>query len=54
MVGRSAPSRTIHVRLYPEDRRPKCDECGDVSQYYCCMNDRYFCSTHVLGHDENE
>ena len=50
-----APStRTIHIRLSPDDPKPRCAECGNSSLYYCNMNDQYFCQEHVVGHDKNE
>ena len=52
----SVTSRTkiYHTKLSKEDERPPCKECGEDSLYYCNMNDQYFCSIHVVGHDKNE
>lgn len=47
-------SKTYHTKLSKEDEKPPCNMCGDHSQYYCNMNDQYFCIVHVVGHDENE
>lgn len=47
-------SKTYHTKLSNEDEKPPCKLCGEVSQYYCNMNDQYFCTIHVVGHDENE
>ena len=48
-------SRKIyHTKLSDIDIKPKCDSCGGESQFYCNMNDQYFCAVHVVGHDENE
>ncbi|RNJ76118.1 MAG: hypothetical protein D9C04_07680 [Nitrosopumilus sp. B06] len=46
--------RTYHTRLSEEDAKPPCQSCGGESLYYCSMNDQYFCTIHVVGHDENE
>jgi hypothetical protein len=43
-----------YTNLSKEDEKPPCKECGEDSQYYCNMNDQYFCTIHVAGHDENE
>ena len=47
-------SKIYHTKLSPEDEKPPCKECGDDSTYYCNMNDQYFCTIHVVGHDKNE
>lgn len=47
-------SKMLHVRLSKEDDRPRCSTCGTESEFYCNQNDAYFCSIHVIGHDENE
>ena len=47
-------SKIYHTKLSEHDERPMCQICGDVSEYYCNMNDQYFCITHVVGHDDNE
>ena len=47
-------SKIYHTKLSDQDEKPPCKECGKNSLYYCNMNDQYFCSTHVVGHDENE
>ena len=47
-------SKIYHTRLSEYDDKPPCNKCGDVSEYYCNMNDQYFCIIHVAGHDENE
>ena len=47
-------SKIYHTRLSEYDEKPPCNKCGDVSEYYCNMNDQYFCIIHVAGHDENE
>jgi len=47
-------SKSYHTKLSKEDEKPPCKECGEDSQYYCNMNDQYFCTIHVAGHDENE
>ncbi len=47
-------SKIYHTKLSREDEKPPCKMCGDNSTYYCNMNDLYFCSIHVVGHDENE
>ncbi|RNJ75178.1 MAG: hypothetical protein EB830_06550 [Nitrosopumilus sp. H13] len=51
MVGRN---RTYHTRLSEDDPKPPCQSCSGESSYYCSMNDQYFCTVHVVGHDENE
>ena len=47
-------SKIYHTKLSEHDEKPPCKECGKNSLYYCNMNDQYFCTTHVVGHDENE
>ncbi|MCH9041635.1 MAG: hypothetical protein QQN58_02930 [Nitrosopumilus sp.] len=47
-------SKIYHTKLSKEDEKPPCKLCGKNSLYYCNMNDQYFCSIHVVGHDENE
>ncbi len=47
-------SRAYHTKLSELDQKPPCKECGKDSLYYCNMNDQYFCTIHVVGHDENE
>ncbi|MCV0391776.1 MAG: hypothetical protein K5790_00610 [Nitrosopumilus sp.] len=47
-------SKIFHSKLSEHDEKPPCKTCGDISQYYCNMNDQYFCTIHVVGHDENE
>mgnify|MGYP007099591900 FL=1 len=47
-------SRVYHTKLSEHDEKPACRICGDNSEYYCNMNDQYFCMIHVVGHDENE
>lgn len=47
-------SKIFHSKLSEQDEKPSCKTCGQVSQYYCNMNDQYFCAIHVVGHDENE
>ena len=47
-------SKIYHTRLSEHDEKPPCNKCGDISEYYCNMNDQYFCIIHVAGHDENE
>lgn len=50
----SSRSKIFHSKLSEQDEKPPCKTCGQISQYYCNMNDQYFCTTHVVGHDENE
>lgn len=52
--NRRVPSRIVHTRLSEDDPGEPCALCGSRPQYYCNMNDRYFCQEHVVGHDENE
>ena len=47
-------SKIYHTRLSEQDVKPKCKTCGNESQFYCNMNDQYFCIIHIVGHDENE
>ena len=47
-------SKIYHTKLSEYDEKPPCKECGKDSLFYCNMNDQYFCTTHVVGHDENE
>lgn len=47
-------SKNYHRKLSSEDIKPKCKECGNISEFYCNMNDQYYCLAHVVGHDENE
>jgi len=47
-------SKLYHTKLSEHDEKPACRICGNNSAYYCNMNDQYFCTIHVVGHDENE
>jgi hypothetical protein len=47
-------SKILHTKLSEHDEKPPCKMCGENSLYYCNMNDQYFCTNHVVGHDENE
>ncbi|KAF6244855.1 hypothetical protein [Nitrosopumilus sp. b2] len=47
-------SKVYHTKLSEEDEKPPCKKCGEDSAFYCNMNDQYFCTIHVVGHDENE
>ena len=47
-------SKIYHTKLSNDDKKPPCKICGERSQYYCNMNDQYFCTIHLVGHDENE
>jgi len=47
-------SKIYHTLLSEQDEKPPCKVCGDNSSFYCNMNDQYFCTVHVVGHDENE
>ncbi len=47
-------SKVYHSKLSEHDEKPPCKVCGENSLYYCNMNDQYFCTIHVVGHDENE
>ena len=49
-----AGRRSYHYRLSKLDDKPKCALCGEESEYYCNMNDQYFCQAHLAGHDPNE
>ena len=46
--------KTYHLKLSKDDEKPPCNNCGNNSEFYCIMNDAYFCSVHVIGHDKNE
>ncbi|GKS66783.1 hypothetical protein YTPLAS73_03300 [Nitrosarchaeum sp.] len=50
----SPRSKAYHAKLSKHDEKPPCKICGNNSEYYCNMNDQYFCMLHVVGHDENE
>jgi len=50
----STRSKVYHTKLSEHDEKPACRICGDNSAFYCNMNDQYFCTIHVVGHDENE
>jgi hypothetical protein len=47
-------SKVYHIKLSQHDEKPSCKVCGEDSAYYCNMNDEYFCTVHLVGHDENE
>ncbi len=47
-------SKAYHAKLSELDEKPPCKECGKDSLYYCNMNDEYFCTIHIVGHDKNE
>ena len=47
-------SKNYHTRLSELDEKPPCKTCRQNSEFYCNMNDEYFCVIHVVGHDENE
>ena len=47
-------SKVYHTKLSEQDEKPPYKVCGEDSLYYCNMNDQYFCTVHVVGHDENE
>lgn len=47
-------TRIYHTKLSEHDEKPSCSMCGESSEYYCNMNDQYFCTIHVVGHDDNE
>jgi len=47
-------SKIYHTKLSKHDEKPPCKVCGNNSLYYCNMNDQYFCTIHVVGHDDNE
>jgi len=50
----TSKSKMYHTKLSKLDEKPPCKICGENSLYYCNMNDQYFCTIHVVGHDENE
>ena len=50
----SSRSKIYHTKLGELDPKPACKTCGQESLFYCNVNDAYFCSIHVVGHDENE
>ncbi len=47
-------SKIFHVKLSEHDQKPPCKACGEESLFYCNINDEYYCTIHVVGHDENE
>lgn len=47
-------SKIYHVKLSEYDEKHPCNVCGEDSLYYCNMNDQYFCTVHLVGHDSNE
>ena len=47
-------SKIYHTKLSEQDKKPPCKSCGEESLFYCNMNDAYYCTAHVIGHDENE
>lgn len=47
-------TKIFHTKLGELDKKPACSTCGDESLFYCNMNDSYYCTVHVIGHDENE
>ena len=47
-------SKIYHIKLSEYDEKHPCNLCGENSSYYCNMNDQYFCTVHLVGHDENE
>lgn len=47
-------SRIYHIKLSEHDKKPPCQMCSELSEYYCNMNDQYFCTNHAVGHDDNE
>ena len=47
-------TRIYHTKLSEHDEKPSCNMCGEPSEYYCNMNDQYFCISHIVGHDDNE
>ena len=53
-LGVGGRSKNYHMRLSEHDVKPSCKICGNESQFYCNMNDQYFCINHVVGHDKNE
>ncbi len=50
----TARSKLYHTKLSELDEKPPCKECGKNSAYHCNINDQYFCTIHVVGHDKNE
>jgi len=50
----TSKSKIYHTKLSEKDKKPRCKMCANNSTYYCNMNDQYFCTIHVVGHDENE
>ena len=50
----TSKSKMYHTKLSELDEKPPCKICGENSLYYCNMNDQYFCTVHVVGHDDNE
>jgi len=50
----SSRTKIYHIKLGDDDSKPVCKMCDDISQYYCNMNDQYYCPVHILGHDDNE
>jgi len=53
-TAQTVRGRNYHTRLSEHDDKPRCAECENDSEYYCNMNDQYFCQLHVAGHDSNE
>lgn len=47
-------TKIFHVKLSEQDKKPPCKSCSADSLFYCNMNDAYYCTVHVVGHDENE
>ena len=47
-------SKIMHTKLSAHDEKPSCQLCGSDSEYYCNINDQYFCAIHIVGHDPNE
>ncbi|MCH2406037.1 MAG: hypothetical protein MK200_07580 [Nitrosopumilus sp.] len=47
-------SKIYHTKLSKEDEKPPCKFFVIYSLFYCNLIDHYFCSIHVVGHDENE
>jgi len=52
--GITSRSKIYHIKLSEQDKKPPCKICGIDSLYYCNMNDQYFCTVHIVGHDKNE
>lgn len=52
--GITSRSKIYHIKLSEQDKKPPCKICGTDSLYYCNMNDQYFCTVHIVGHDKNE